>query len=459
MTSKQIAWCAWAIAIAGLAVITACGKDRGSVQIAGPEGDPMSTTGLTRPAGKMSAGQRSVVVATVTQGGAAIGEAELAFSRTISGRSPDYRWTGTTDAAGRVTVEILADAPQFWRVGVSGYYLARLADAASGDVLGQWSSIPINGGREMAVRLAVGEPAQITWQSGLDAKTMALRQYEEIWNQGNLAVVDELIALNYIYHDPFQADGHGPEEYKGRAAMLHGAFPDLTYTIDDQIAQGNSVVTRWTIRGAHQGNLAGIPPTGVQIIMPGITVNRIARGQIQEDWTIWDALGTMQQLGVAPPMGVVDFSWGEPAAAGGGLGDPEANKILARRWVEEIWNKGDLSVVDEIVSPDHVYHDPFQVEGHGPEEYKQRIAVLRNAFPDLVYTIEDQVAEGDRVFTRWVMRGTHQGELAGIPPTGAQITMAGMTINLISNGLIVEDWTVWDALGVMQQLGVIPPMQ
>jgi steroid delta-isomerase-like uncharacterized protein len=132
----------------------------------------------------------------------------------------------------------------------------------------------------------------------------------------------------------------------------------------------------------------------------------------------------------------------------------EENKAIFRRIVEEGFNKGNLAIVDELVATNHVNHTD---NVHGPEEYKQFITMYRTAFPDLHMTIEDQIAEGDKVVNRWTSRGTHKGDLMGIPPTGKQTTVTGMYVARIIGGKIVEEWGNFDALGMMQQLGVVPP--
>jgi steroid delta-isomerase-like uncharacterized protein len=97
-------------------------------------------------------------------------------------------------------------------------------------------------------------------------------------------------------------------------------------------------------------------------------------------------------------------------------------------------------------------------ELRGTEDFKQRwVSMFRTAFPDLQLSVEDQIAEGDRVVTRYTGRGTHQGELMGIPPTGNEVSVGGTIISRVSGGRIEEEWNNFDALGMMQQLGVIPP--
>ncbi len=135
----------------------------------------------------------------------------------------------------------------------------------------------------------------------------------------------------------------------------------------------------------------------------------------------------------------------------------EQNKTVVRRLFDELWNKGNLSVADELFTPNYDHHDPSTPDfGRGPESEKKRATLYRTAFPDLRLTIEDIIAEGETVVARWSCRGTHKGDLSGIAPTGKQFTISGVTIARLANGKMAEGWINWDALGLMQQLGVVP---
>ncbi len=129
------------------------------------------------------------------------------------------------------------------------------------------------------------------------------RALEEAWNKGNLAVLDEVTAANHVAHDPANPNpGRGPQGEKQLVAMYRAAFPDLQVAIDEMISAEDTVVTRWTARGTHKGDLMGIAPTGKQIAITGITIDRMAGGKAEESWSNWDTLGMMQQLGVVPQM-------------------------------------------------------------------------------------------------------------------------------------------------------------
>ena len=134
----------------------------------------------------------------------------------------------------------------------------------------------------------------------------------------------------------------------------------------------------------------------------------------------------------------------------------EANKALVRRGIEETVNKGNFSVVDEILSTDYVYRESTVGEKRGRAGFRELVTMYRNAFPDVKLTIDEQIAEGDKVVTRWNAIGTHRGELFGTAPTGKQVRVQGIIVSRIANGKIVEETEVYDALGMLRQLGAIP---
>jgi predicted ester cyclase len=130
------------------------------------------------------------------------------------------------------------------------------------------------------------------------------------------------------------------------------------------------------------------------------------------------------------------------------------NKAFARRLVQEVFHGNDLSRIDPWFTPDIVAHDPG-VTYQGRERLRQGIAHFRSAFPDLRITIDDLLAEGDRVVLRYTGRGSHQGEFRGIAPTGKPFTYTGILIWRFVDGQVAEHWAQPDLLGLFQQLGVI----
>ena len=135
----------------------------------------------------------------------------------------------------------------------------------------------------------------------------------------------------------------------------------------------------------------------------------------------------------------------------------ENNKALVRRYFEDAWNKHNPALVDEIYATDFVDRSP-DIPGiaHTRDGLKQFMGVYLRAFPDADITIEDQLVEGDRVVTRWTGRGTQTGEFMEMPPSGKKVAVSGVQINRFSGGKIVEEWTLFDQLGMLQQLGAVP---
>jgi steroid delta-isomerase-like uncharacterized protein len=134
----------------------------------------------------------------------------------------------------------------------------------------------------------------------------------------------------------------------------------------------------------------------------------------------------------------------------------DANKHLYRRWFEDVVSGGDLALADELLGPGYRLHFPGMPGPLDREAHKGLVMMFRSAFPDWVETVEDVIAEGDKVVIRVTGRGSHEGEFQGIPATGRQVTATGVGIGRIQDGRIVEAWAAYDALGLMQQLGAIP---
>ncbi|MEE4377994.1 MAG: ester cyclase [Candidatus Competibacteraceae bacterium] len=130
----------------------------------------------------------------------------------------------------------------------------------------------------------------------------------------------------------------------------------------------------------------------------------------------------------------------------------EANKLLSRRSFEEIWNQRNLELVDEFYAVDYRGHITARAEViQGPAALKQFAVMFQFAFPDIRFNINDQIAEGDRVASRWTVTGSQQGEFLGIAPNGDAITLAGISIQHFGAGKIIESWDNWDALSILQR--------
>jgi steroid delta-isomerase-like uncharacterized protein len=137
---------------------------------------------------------------------------------------------------------------------------------------------------------------------------------------------------------------------------------------------------------------------------------------------------------------------------------PHGNEAVVRRLVEEVLNRGQTGLLAELVAVDHVGHDPLG-DHYGPEGLRIAVAEYRAAFPDLSVTVEDLVAEGDKVARRFTLRGTHAGPFMGIPATGRAVAASGIAIDRLAGGKVAESWVSLDALGLLRQLGARPVLR
>lgn len=143
----------------------------------------------------------------------------------------------------------------------------------------------------------------------------------------------------------------------------------------------------------------------------------------------------------------------------------QKNKAIIRRSIEEIFNQGHLALADELYAPNYIFHETNSPDLHGPEGLKQLVTIMRTAFPDMQTTIDNMIAEENQVVTHFRFTGTHQGPLYGtnlsgdqliLSPTGKQITTESVLISRFADGKIIEDWEIYDALGMRRQLGDVP---
>jgi steroid delta-isomerase-like uncharacterized protein len=222
-------------------------------------------------------------------------------------------------------------------------------------------------------------------------KALVRRWLDEVFTRGDLGEADGLFTPNYALHDPsFPHDVHGLEGVERYVTAYRAAFPDLRVTVEDQLAEEDKVVTRWTVRGTHSGEFLGLLPTGDEVVVSGIEFDRMVGGRIDEAW----------------------------------IG----------------------------------YH-PFAGPVPNPERVGRGFAAMGEAFPDLRMAEADSVKEGDKVAFRWLLSGTHQREFMGVAATGRRVEAMGMDIVRVAKGEIVEHWGEFDAMGLLRQIGIIPPLR
>jgi predicted ester cyclase len=286
--------------------------------------------------------------------------------------------------------------------------------------------------------------------------------YFAAFNAGDADALGALLAPDYRHAGALVAE-QDRELHQERLRTNRIAFPDGHYELADIIAQGDLVAIRHVFTGTLQAPYAGVEPARQPVAVRGVHIHRIACGQIVETWNSGDGLGLLRQIGALPAPGPAPRTPLEaaasPAPAAADECPPEpADEIerIVRRWTEEALDTHNLDILDEIVSPNTIHHAGLFVDEIGLEALKEDFRALFAALPDVGFTADVVVVEGDRAAVRWTGRGTHEGEFQGIAPTGNPVVFTGINAYRIDCGMIVEGWSEPDSLGFLRQLGVIP---
>jgi steroid delta-isomerase-like uncharacterized protein len=261
-----------------------------------------------------------------------------------------------------------------------------------------------------------------------------LDDYTRVWNEGKLALVDEIIAADCVMHSALRGDERGPAALKASYQRYITAFPDMRFKVLHSAVADDTVMRDWAFEGTHKGEWFGVAATGKRVSFAGTTAFRIAGGRILEMSSLWDAPYFLQQVGRSPT-----------AAA--------ANKAVAERWLNEIWIGGKLALVDELVAPDYVHHSTPEDESRGREAVRQGYRNWNAAFSDMRRTVLETVAEGDKVMHFMRIEGTHRGEWNGVDVTGKKVSYTGIVTFRIADGRVAETWTHWNTVGWLKQVG------
>jgi steroid delta-isomerase-like uncharacterized protein len=298
--------------------------------------------------------------------------------------------------------------------------------------------------------------------SAKDNKTIVHRYFEEVLNQGRLAVADEILSADFVMKIPgFQLQGI--DAFKQFVTDLRTSFPDIRFTLEREVADESKVAVRWNQIGTHEGYLYDIPPTGKQVTDQGTSIFHVANGKLEGTWLCEDTLGVMRQVGAVPsdPPQSAPRPKAAPAAVPSApvaqTTTPRENRALVHRYMDAIMSGRDLAAAPQLMDPSCVSMLPTLAEPlHGPEAWVGIITILRTAIPDLTATIEDELVTGDTVVVRWTSRGTNTGNLGPLPPTHKSVTVEGISWFRIAGGKLVENLVNEDQLGLMRQLGAIP---
>jgi steroid delta-isomerase-like uncharacterized protein len=282
--------------------------------------------------------------------------------------------------------------------------------------------------------------------SAVQNKYIAMRYFKEIMTDGNLATLYELIAPDFVFTLPTHPEPYrGPDGFKELVTMLHSCFPDFYIYPQDMVAFGDTVVTRWIGGGTHLGaaihTVAGdIPPSGRTFKIDGMSWQRMENGKIVETHGNEDTVGMFNQLGILPNSPLVTEN-------------PEQNLKTTHIYFNEIMSQGKLELIEEIMTPDFQFIIPTQPAPiAGYDNMKGFVTYLRNAFPDITFTVEREIAGDNKVATRWRIKGTHKGDFLGMPATGNVVEDYGIDIFTFEQGKIKTVHVNENDFGLFQQL-------
>jgi steroid delta-isomerase-like uncharacterized protein len=296
-------------------------------------------------------------------------------------------------------------------------------------------------------------------------KQTVLRDYEEVWNEGAIDVAHEIVHPRFHDHPPtrfFAVEQSGPEALIDAVSHFRAGFPDFHDRMVIMVAEDDFVCYLGEISGTHEGELFGFPGSGNKMRVLGINFFRFEDGKIIERWGQFDVLSMMQQLGLAPsPTGQAP-PVPEPIASSE-LGEPTSSldemKAVYTRFVEEVINGGNVDIVEDLFAPDYVDHTAPPGAPPGLDAVRMIPTIFRGGFPDVNFKIEKLVGDGDVVASHVTGHGTHTGQFLAFPASGNEATWRSLGFFRVRDGKIVEHWGLPDMLGLLIQIGVIPPPQ
>jgi steroid delta-isomerase-like uncharacterized protein len=290
-----------------------------------------------------------------------------------------------------------------------------------------------------------GENAAAQGGADENAVRALAEQYIDGMNEGNIDRVMDVFAESFVDHQVVPggaALGNTKADVRRAHEMLHTAFPDVKFSLQDLLIDGDQVVMRVRGEGTHTGMFFGMPPTGKYIKWSGVRLLRYADGKFAEGTSELDQVGILQQMGIIPTPPVVY--------------DTEGNKAVIRKLVQEL-NKGNPNAFAQFMSPDVlVYFESAETPLKGVKWLNRDDGMLRAAFHDLHIEIESMAATRDTVATRLKFKGTHAGMYMGVQGTGKVYHWSGLVTDRLEDGVIVERWTNIDRFTLLQQVGIIP---
>jgi predicted ester cyclase len=290
------------------------------------------------------------------------------------------------------------------------------------------------------------------------------RFFEAGVNKGALDVFDTVVVPDVVYNGATVSDESGLEALKRIYGEALTGFPGIQYGFLTSVASGDTVAVRYAVEGIHTGDFRGLEPTGNTITWNHSTVAHVACGQITEMWAEVDQLDRLRQFGTLAEAGPAALMASAPAlpaatpeatseSASCAPQNPEDVLAVAERLRSEVYNAGNIDVLPEIVTEGYLHGSANGPDVVGIDAGGTQISGFLTALPDLEWTFDEVIAEGDQVAARWTIRGTHDGDLLGFAATGKPVEYTGISFLTVQCGKIIEFQTEMDAAGLLEQVG------
>ncbi len=297
-----------------------------------------------------------------------------------------------------------------------------------------------------------------------DESLAVVHRFFEGVNQADLAVFDGVAAADIIYHGATVGEETGLEALQRIYGEALTGFPGIQYTLVSSVAEPDAVAVRLAVEGVHSGDFRGLAPTGNRITWNHSAFARVACGKIVEMWAEIDQLDRLAEFGLLTgegPAARMASAAPDPRAtpaiptdaAGCAPASPEEAIAIADRVRAEVYNEGNVDAMAEIFAEEYLHGAANGPDAIGIEEGAKRIGGFVTALPDLEWTFDEVVAEGNRVAARWTTRGTHDGDLLGFAATGKPVEFTGISFFTIDCGKVSEFQTEMDVVGMLEQVG------
>ncbi|MDQ2655121.1 MAG: ester cyclase [Chloroflexota bacterium] len=321
-------------------------------------------------------------------------------------------------------------------------------------------------GSSAPVGLAQEATPAATCPAGTPEANVAVvrRFFEEGVNRGNLDVFDEVVTPNVVYAGATVGDESGLEALKRIYGEALTGLPGIQYGFLTSVASGDTVAVRYLVEGVHSGEFRGLEPTGNTITWNHSAFAHVACGQITEMWAEVNQLDRLRQFGTLAaegPAARMAAAPAYPAATPEGASEsascapqsPEDVLAVVDRLRAEVYNTGNIDILPEIVAEGYLHGAANGPDVVGIVAGGEQISGFLTALPDLEWTFDEAVVQGDQAAARWTIHGTHDGELLGFAATGNPVEYTGISFFTVQCGKIAEFQTEMDVAGLLEQVG------